>query len=242
LNIEQLLAEADLGNHAAQAQLSLEYFIGTKITRDLGKAFKYLELASSDPYSLNICFKASRDAGEPAAYFGLAMMWKHGWGVPESTEQYSSNLLKAAELGYPRAQLLIGLDYNTNIFGVKRDLDKSEFWLTKALEAGINEARFHLFHLYTDEARLDNGKAVFHLLKAADSNDGMAQILLGRSYLEGKLVAPDKIEAAKWFILAKEHNHWSVNEVDMLKESLTQNEWNEAQTKVQEWKKSKKSE
>ena len=56
LTIEQLITEADLGNHTAQAQLSLEYFIGKTIPIDLSKALKYLELASNDFYSLNMCF------------------------------------------------------------------------------------------------------------------------------------------------------------------------------------------
>ena len=165
------------------------------------------------------------------------MMWKHGWGVPKSTEQYSKNLIKAAELGYPQAQLLLGLDYKMNIFGVEKDLDRSELWLIKAIESGIDKAHIHLFHLYIDENKKDNEKAVFHLLKAGEANDGMAQIYLGRNYLEGDLFQTDKIEAAKWFILAKAHNHWDVNEVNILRESFSQNEWDEAESRVQEWKK-----
>ena len=237
LTIEQLIKEADSGNHIAQAQLSLEYLIGKTIPMDLGKAFGYMELASNDFDSLNVCFKASRDLGEPAAYFGIAMMWKHGWGVSESTEEYSKNLIKAAELGYPRAQMLLGLDYKMDVFGVKKDLEKSEFWLNKAGESGINDAHIHLFHLYMDGDMKNDEKAVFHLLKAGDSNDGMAQIYLGRNYLEGALFDFDKIEAAKWFILARAHNHWKVNEIDRLKESLSQNEWNEAEERVKEWNK-----
>ncbi|WP_299557216.1 tetratricopeptide repeat protein [Seonamhaeicola sp.] len=237
LSINELISEADSGNQMAQAELSLAYFVGEKVERNLGKALEYLELASSDFVSVNRCFKAARDTRKPEAYFGIAMMWKHGWGVPESPEQYSKNLMKAAELGYPRAQLLLGLDYKMNIFGLKKDLTKSEFWLSRAVESGVNDAHLHLFHLYTDEAKLDNQKAFSHLLKAGDSNDGMAQIYLGRHYLDGSLAALDKIEAAKWFLLAKEHNHWDVNEVDTLRKSFSQYEWNEAVSRVQEWKK-----
>lgn len=236
LTIDKLILEADSGNPVAQAELSLAYFVGERVERNLARANNYLELASRDFAVVNRCFKAAREAGIPGAYFGIAMMWKYGWGVPESVKQYSVNLLKAAELGYPRAQLLLGLDYKMDIFGVKKDLEKSEFWLTKAVTSGVSDAHLHLFHLYMDEAKHDSKKALFHLVSACNANEGLAQIYLGRLYLKGDLVGTDKIEAAKWFLLAREHNHWRVNELDTLKESFSQNDWAEAQLKVAEWK------
>ncbi len=236
LTIDQLIVEADSRNHYAQAQLSLEYFIGNQCPRDLGKAFKYLELSSKDYYAVNMCYKTARESGEPAAYFGIAMMWKHGWGVPESIEMYSKNIILAANLGYPRAQLLLGLNYKMNIYGVQEDLTQSEYWLKKAVESDVDDAHIHLFHLYIHESIYDKEKANYHLLTAGNLNDGMAQIYLGRHYNEGRIFNKDFIEATKWFILAEEHNHWKFNDLDELRETLTINEMDEAKQRVKDWK------
>lgn len=236
LPIHELICEANNGNHHAQAQLSLEYLIGKKCSKDLVQAFKYLELASQDYYILNMCFKTARVSGEPAAYFGIAMMWKHCWGVPESIEMYSKNIILAANLGYPRAQLLLGLNYKMNIYGVQEDLTQSEYWLKKAVDSDVDDAHIHLFHLYIHESKYDKEKATYHLLTAGNLNDGMAQIYLGRHYLEGRIFNKDIVEATKWFILANEHDHWKFSDLEDIIKTITLDELNIAHQLVKEWK------
>ena len=235
-NIEELTILADSGDHAAQAKLSIEFMIGKSVDYNLGKALDYLEKAAEDIYTINSFYKSEREKNIPEAYFGLAMMWKHGWGVPESIERYSENIKSAANLGFARAQYLLGLDYQSNIYGVKQDLHNSEFWLLKSLESGITDAHLQLYHLYSAKNELYNiDKAIVHLRKSAESNDGMGQIYLGRHYLNGNPDSKGKIEAAMWFILAKKHNRWDVKEVDIIKEKLIQKDWDEAIRQADNW-------
>jgi TPR repeat protein len=238
LTIARLMAEADSGNHKAQAQLSLAYFTGDRVEIDLGKAVEYLKKASEDYIELNRCFKAARQQNIPGAYYGIAIMWLLGCGVPPSIPQYSVNLQKAAGLNYPRAQVLLGLDYKHDLKGVEQNFHKSEFWLLKAAENGEADAHLHLYHLYARGGELENKEnALFHLEKNAALNDGLGQIYYARLFLEGEVLPKDNVKAATWFILAKQHNHWKVTELEGLRIVMTDEEWSEAEVRAGEWMK-----
>ena len=233
--IKQLILHADSGDHKAQAILSLAYFAGHGVEMDLGKAYAYLKQAAEDTYEINATYKAAREKNIPAGYYGLALMWYNGWGVPLSIPKYAENLAQAAALGYSRAQLVLGLDYQWNSKGVKKDLKQSEYWLKLALESSEIDAHLHLHHLYSDPDFLDEAKALFHLQSAAQQNDGMAQLLLGRMHLSGENVPQDDVEATMWFILAKKHNHWKIEEVEEMQQKLSGPDWEKAVQRSEEW-------
>jgi TPR repeat protein len=75
------------------------------------------------------------NAGEPAAQFYLALLYKDGLGVPKDDARYALWLEMAAEQDYPGAQArLIGV-YETGK-GVPKDAVKSAQWARRCAERG----------------------------------------------------------------------------------------------------------
>ena len=240
LSIPELIKAADGGNHVAQAELSLAYFTGDGVEVDLGKAFDYLERSSEDFAAINICFKAAREAGIPEASYAIAMMWKFGWGVPESKEQYAVNLQRCAEQGFPRGQMLLGLDYGSGFQFVDKDVEQSAYWLHRAVESGLTEAHIHLFHLYAPDGELeDETKALFHLQAGAEDHHGINHIYLGDCYHKGELVPQDNVKAMTSMMLARTHHHWKVERLFELKAETTDAEWAAAEAAATAWLKEK---
>ena len=80
--------------------------------------------------------------------------------------------------------------------GVEKDLQKAEFWLLKAAEAGIVEAQSNLGQMYYFEKNYQ--EAAYWLLKAAKENLASAQNNLAVMYSEGLGVKQNKERAIYW--------------------------------------------
>ncbi len=139
--ISTLIKESEDNNHLAQAKLSLLYMEGVSVEQNLGKAFELLKKSSEDIYAINKVYKQASSENNAAAEYGLYAMWSEGWGVPRNVKIASKHLQKSAELDFPRAMYVLGLNYRANIYGVKEDLEKSYYWLHKAGEHGIDVKR-----------------------------------------------------------------------------------------------------
>jgi TPR repeat protein len=135
--VELLIQQSSENNHLAQAELSLIYLEGKQVEQNLGKAFELLEMASQDIYSINKVYKSATKTDNAAAEYGLYAMWSNGWGVPLNHKIATKHLKKSAELGFPRAMYVLGLNYRVNYLGLKEDLELSKYWLIKAADYGI---------------------------------------------------------------------------------------------------------
>jgi TPR repeat protein len=97
-------------------------------------------------------------------------MLYHGWGSDPDGCRLLSNaqraapwLEKAAEMGVPRAQYLIGNMYRTGD-GVPLSPEEAFKWLAKAANAGLSEAQFDLGLLLAGVGNQDEAYFWFFLL------------------------------------------------------------------------------
>ena len=118
--------------------------------------------------------------GHPEASFNLGFMLYYGVGasaadcelIPDR-EKAAEWLLRAAEMGKPRAQFLVGRMYMTGD-GLPRGMDNAFDWLEKAASAGLTEAQYDLGLLYAQVG--NRGRAYFWFrLLAARGYPGAAQ-------------------------------------------------------------------
>lgn len=84
--------------------------------------------------------KKDADGGDTDAMTNLGLMQlSGGTGIPKDTKAGLDRLTKAAELGYGRAQYMLGLVYSSDMFGTQ-DKEKARYWLGKAAAKGEKKA------------------------------------------------------------------------------------------------------
>ncbi|MDR2388109.1 MAG: sel1 repeat family protein [Deltaproteobacteria bacterium] len=145
----------------------------------------------------------------------LADLYKGKFGLKKNLETAASYFEKAAELGNPYIQRLVG-----NIFHLGNEVEKDDkkaiFWLEKAVKQGNLDAQNDLGVLYikADDEIKDSVKCGSCLTKAAEKGHAEAQFNIGVLYAYG-LVFPRKnfvnseswwTEAAKLEFLNAQHN------------------------------------
>ncbi len=129
--------------------------------------------------------------------------YANGAGVEKDAAEAVKWYRKAAEKGYPRAQLILGLSYDQGN-GVEKDVVEAVKWYRKAAEKGSAEAQFMLGFSYDqgDGVEKDVTEAVKWWRKAAENGYPRAQLNLGFSYDLGNGVEKDVAEAYAWYNLA----------------------------------------
>ena len=125
-----LKEEAIMGNALAQTILALCYRIGC------GVKVNYLEAAKN--------FRAAADEGIPHAMFSLGELYLEGLGVAKDEKKAFKLIKKAADEDFYLANHYMGVFYMTGQAGVKRDLKKARFYLTRAVMQGCDEAQEYL--------------------------------------------------------------------------------------------------
>jgi localization factor PodJL len=113
-------------------------------------------------------------------------------------------LQKAANLGYPQAELQLGHLYETGYPGLHSDLTLARKWTEKAAEAGLPSAMHNLAMLvYNGEGGPKSPTlAAQWFRQAAELGQVDSQFNLGLLYENGKGVQANPAEADKWFVLA----------------------------------------
>jgi localization factor PodJL len=113
-------------------------------------------------------------------------------------------LRKAADLGYPQAELQLGHLYETGFAGLRSDLAQARKWTQKAAEAGLPSAMHNLAMLvYNGEGGPKSpALAAQWFRQAAELGQVDSQFNLGLLYENGKGVQANPAEAYKWFLLA----------------------------------------
>jgi uncharacterized protein len=99
-----------------------------------------------------------------------------GAGVPKSMEQAAQWFRKAADLNYPDAQALLGVQYAQGL-GVRQDLAEAARLYRKAAEGGHAGAMNNLGQLYREGKGVprDEAEGMRWIKKAADAGDATAQ-------------------------------------------------------------------
>lgn len=151
-------------------------------------------------------------------------------------------LLPLGEAGSAEAQTLIGVMFRTGLLGLA-DHDEAAAWLEAAALQDYSEARFNLGLMYFQHETLPlgaeaspeevNEAAFAQFARAAARGHPGAQLYLGHMYAEGTGVAPDPVEAYKWFQLAAwQRSSLAVGARDALAERLSADQLDEARQRA----------
>ena len=113
--------------------------------------------------------------------------------------------LPYAHEGDVTCQMFVGWVYAKGGNGVAKDLFKAEEWLSKASRAGDINALYILATVHFQSGNRNKGIAEF--CKAHDLGYSAASYQLGKIYLNGFGVKPDKEKAFKYFVEASKRGH-----------------------------------
>jgi len=140
------------------------------------------------------------DSGYPYDYYNYGNMMFKSAITKEDHEEAMEYLLKASEMGWSDADVLIGQMYRDGN-GVERDLDKCVQYLTKAADNGHNRAMVMLGDLYNDGKlmRKDPAKAYPWYLKSASVGNAKSQYQVAMMLASGIGVEKDEEAAKQWF-------------------------------------------
>lgn len=127
----------------------------------------------------------------------------HGWTFTPNDEWAAYWLHKAAALGHPRSQYMLGLLYSRG-WGVRQNDRRALLWFTRAVNNGYVQAMFHLGWMYHkgDGVRQDTATGTRLLRAAAVRGKGEAALAVGGFYERGDGEPRDPVRALKWYLLA----------------------------------------
>ena len=86
---------------------------------------------------------------DPKAQFDLGVIYAHGIGVPQDSNESLKWRKRAAEQGYERAQYALGLIYYYGL-DVPEDTQKSLRWLNKSAEQNGIGSQYYLGNIYEE--------------------------------------------------------------------------------------------
>ena len=129
--------------------------------------------------------------------YDLADCYYDGEGVDKNIPLSSKWMTKAADAGYPKAQVAIGVAYLLGANEIEQNYALAERFLQMAAMKDNTEAQGYLSFLYVNME--DYEKALLWGRKAAQMGDPTACTVLGRIFNEGLGVEIDHIQALKWY-------------------------------------------
>lgn len=152
------------------------------------------------------------DKGDAQAQTTLGTYYQFGIFVPKDCVQALFWFRKAAEQGWPGAQMALGIQYQGGSSAgpieacVSQDLTQGAAWFRKAADEGWPSAQHQLGWLYEIGAGVpkDYRLAAFWYRKAAEQGDADSQFNLGMLYYNGQGVIQDYVQSATWFRNAAE--------------------------------------
>jgi len=161
-------------------------------------------------------FEALASGGDPRGEFALAVMHEHGQGVPRDLEQAKAHYRRAAERGYVKAQLNLGLLLEAESAGRAELVAEAAHWFTAAAALGQRDALLRLeglakrgvpaaraglgrLHLTGSGVAKDPGMALGMLESAAHAGVRDAAYNLGVMHEVGIGVERDARSAAIWY-------------------------------------------
>ena len=137
------------------------------------------------------------DAGSFEAMYDLSDCYADGEGVDENMPLAIKWVTKAADAGYVKAQAALGGAYFQGMEGLDQNYALSEKYFLLAAQKDNSEAQAALSLLYIEMEEYE--KAMLWARKAAQMEQPMAFLALGRIYDDGLGVDINHIEGLKWF-------------------------------------------
>ena len=147
-------------------------------------------------------FQKAADQGHLIAMHNLGHAYWTGEGVERSDSLGDFWMLKAAKGGLARSQGEIG----------RRAINRNEFesarqWLELGADQGDAQSKYNLAKLLEDAlgGPRDEQRAADLYREAAMQGHDLATANLGAMYMDGRGERRNHVEAAKWFLIAKEY-------------------------------------
>ena len=188
------------GNAFAQNDLGTYYAKGLGVKQSFQTAAQWYQMAA--------------DQGDALAQYSLGLAYSLGRGVTNDPSKAIFWLKRSADQDLPEAMLALGDIYLTgrsgitNKLGIRIDLNESLKWFKMALKHGRVESLNSIGYIYEHGAAdfpSDLNQSLQCYREAAEKNDGLGQLNLGRMYQQGFGVKKNPVEAYKWFYLAKQN-------------------------------------
>ena len=128
----KLVQLANSGDPLAQHELGLRLLTGDGIVADTVTAVYWIKKAASQKLT--------------AAMHNYGVMLINGWGTEWNPFTAYEYFLSAAEAGMSQAQYVVGILYTDNLI-VRRDWNKSYYWIKKSVDGGYEPAKEVLIEL-----------------------------------------------------------------------------------------------
>ena len=187
---------------SALAGNPLGHYMMGELREGSGKWVPRDDNAAREEYTEAIRQGLVRDAenGGPVWWSAVAQALIRGREIEPDSKKAVEWTRRAAEAGYARAQINLGVCY-ANGTGVTKDAAEAVKWYRKAADQGNSEAQFCLGECYDKGQGVakNEEEAVKWIRKAADQGYALAQGYIGWDYANGRGVAKDEEEAVKWY-------------------------------------------
>jgi uncharacterized protein len=252
---------AEGGNATAQYNLALIYGRGNGVPQDNKESIRWLTAAADQDvlpsvfdlaaFCLHPPDGTAPDVGRAIHYYEKAVslgsvpaevmlgdIFASGAQGKPDYEQAVTWYRKAAEQGLPDAQFALALRYELGQ-GVPLDLEGALRLFISAADRGHAGAQFHLATMY-EEGRgtpADGALAVHYYQLSADQSMPQAQFRLGRLLAGNKESRSDQVSAYKWLLLVENSIKESSPLLSDLRKAMNQEEINEAEREVENWRK-----
>lgn len=200
--------EAKLGNPVAAYNLAKIYQDGAAGAPDLAKAAAYYKIAAEledaprfDGKALGANAVQLIQAAQTYSQFALGRLYESGKGVPQDLQEAVRWYVRAADLGYDRAQLRLGRLFRDGAEGVPQNGQLAEQYFKKAGDGGNVAAMNEIGLMYLKgkgvTANVKTAHDWFEKAAAAGSVEG--DYNLGLLYQAGYNGQPDFVRAAESF-------------------------------------------
>jgi len=157
--------------------------------------------------------------GYAPAQYQMAMIYKHGYGVPKDPMKAIELLELAAKQNDSDAQFELALIYSEGKL-VKKDLVKSYELTRQSATKGLASAQFNLAVMLSNGTGVaqDNYQAARWYKNAANQNYGLAQYNLALLYSEGKGIEKSTEMSLVWNTIATWNGYPDANASRILDE------------------------
>jgi TPR repeat protein len=204
--LKWFLMAAEQGNNEAQFRAGELYYDNGMYT----EALKWIKMSAESGYGeaqyLLGCMYAfgkgtSENIDEAAPWLVQA---EHNGFFKEKNEELIVWIMKAANMGNPLIQLLLGKMYYDGKF-LSLNYQAAAKWYRKASEQDLAEAQCRLGVLYECGLGIEQNfsEAIKWYRKSAQSNHIQGMTNLGLMYQKGLGVEKNNIEAENWFKMAE---------------------------------------
>ncbi|MCM1021789.1 MAG: sel1 repeat family protein [Muribaculum sp.] len=160
-----------------------------------------IETAYNNGLYNNVFELCSKIEYSPCAQKKLGLLYKNGYAVRQSNQEYVKWFMKAANQNDEEAQYVLGTHFEEGSYGVSKSNSRALTWYRKAAEQGHAEAQYKLGYMFENGkgGKKDLYEATRWYKKAGEQDVEQAQVRLGMLYGYSNDIKRDYEEAAKWF-------------------------------------------